>query len=252
MLNDKLAPFVTVAKRNYPELNEKDALEKLRSDLYDPKERLKTFLGRINKEKGMSDSDAIKIISLTKQLVIYRQEEILYPVVLFYCDWVLSTKVSESYATYLMLSQITDVFLSDNGINKVNIPLRVSELLSIKKFRSQLMKLYASEGLPLFIFTDIRNWRGFMGFILKEIVGKVVEFPPDIENRNDYAAKIYKEMKVKAESHKMLMARKLWLSNNVKGKKKGEVYWFVETKPRVMITGRLLFTELEEDFDRNK
>jgi hypothetical protein len=87
---------------------------------------------------------------------------------------------------------------------------------------------------------------------LKEIVGKVVEFPPDIENRNDYAAKIYKEMKVKAESHKMLMARKLWLSNNVKGKKKGEVYWFVETKPRVMITGRLLFTELEEDFDRNK
>ena len=249
ILNSKLDPFITVAKRNYPELNKQAALEKLRSDLYNPKERLKSFLERVNKEECMSDSDATKLISMTKQLITYRQEEILCPVVLFYCDWVLSIKVSGSYATCLILSQITDVFLSDNGINKVDIPLQVSELLSIKKFQKQLITLYASESLPTFIFTDSRNWKGFMGFILKEIVGKVIEFPPDIENRNDYPAKIYKDMKVKADTHEWLMARKLWLSDNVKGKKEGAVYWFVETNPRVVINGRLRFTELEEDFN---
>jgi len=250
-IDNKLAPFISLAQKKYPNMSEKNALDELRAELYNPKARIMAFLDRITSAKGMSDSDAIKLISLTKQLITFNGEELEYPIALFYCDWILSTGISDSSTSYFMLSKITDVFLSDDGINKVNIPIEVSRLISIKKFRNQLLKQYVSEGLSTTLFDNIDNWKGFMNLILKEIVGKVIEFPSDIESRNNYAGKIYKEMKDKATSHEVRMARKLWLSDNVDNKPKGDVWWYVETKPRVMISGRLYMLERKEDFSNN-
>lgn len=247
-LSTKLDPFIDVARSNYPDLSEHDALEELRLQLYHPRDRLRDLIDRIIKEGGMSDGDAVKLVSLTKQLIEHEKQNLLFPVVLFYCDWVLSPGMTKSSSTYLMLSQITDVFLSDNGLTKVDVPLNVSKLISIQKFRGQLLGLYSSHKISTILFTNYENWKALMNLLLKEIVGKTIEFPPDVENSEDSAGVVYREMKKRAAHHEMLMARKLWLSDNVEGNRKGDVYWFVETKPRVMICGRLFMVEEEKDF----
>jgi hypothetical protein len=244
-----------VAKSKYPKLDEKDALEKLRLDLYHPRDKLKDLTERILKEGGMSDSDGIKLFSLTKQLIEYENTQIQYSILHFYCDWMLSPKIDKSNTAFLMLSKITDVMLSDDGTKGVDIPLEVSKLLSIKKFRSQLLSLYASHNIPTKLFTHFDNWKGIMSLVLKEIVGKVIEFPSDVESREDYVGMIYKEMKQKATTpervREMLIARKLWLSDNVEKMKKGDIYWFIQTKPNVVISGRLLLLEGDKDFTMN-
>jgi hypothetical protein len=148
-----------------------------------------------------------------------------------------------------MLSKITDVFLNDDGTKKIDIPRMVTELISIKHLRKEFIDLYDSTGLNKFLFEGFRNWRGFMGQILKEICHKPIVFPDDIqEKRNKKAKKIYDEMIEKAGGREMLIARKLWLSDEVEGERKGDVYWCVQSTPKSQIRSRLLFEEEKTDF----
>jgi len=147
-----------------------------------------------------------------------------------------------------MLDSITDVFLSDNGTKKVNIPYEVTKLISFEKLRLQFIELFKGEGLRTLLFEHIDNWKGVGGKIIKEIIDKPVKFPEykKVQN-NKTALKIYQSMQRKAGHRPMLLATKLWLSDSEEGKE-GQVYWLVETHPQVRICGRLLFIDNLEDF----
>ncbi|MCE5319174.1 MAG: hypothetical protein LLG04_17655 [Parachlamydia sp.] len=196
----------------------------------------------------MSDGDAVKILSLTRQLMEQTKRKDSYSILNFYCNWCFHTSISSSNVCYRMLLSITDVFLSDDGSKRVNIPLEVSNLLSLKELRAQFKDLYQTDKLPTFLFDYLSNWRGFTRQILKEIIHKPISFLSDKEiAKNKTASKIKSELLSKAGNRPMMMAHKLWLSDT-DGGKKGEVWWFVETMPNVRICGQLGFTESVKDF----
>jgi hypothetical protein len=216
--------------------------------MYNVRENLAAFLERIKSVGGMSDGDAVKVISLTRQLIEKTKRQGKYSVLNFYCNWCFHSSISGSNVCYRMLSSITDVFLSENGSKRVDIPLEVSKLLSIKDLRAQFRNLYQTEKLPTFLFDYLSNWRGFASQILKEIIHKPINFPDDKDiAKNKTASKIKSEILNKAGDRPMLMAQRLWLSDT-EGEKKGEVWWFVETSPNVRICGKLAFTESVQDF----
>ena len=216
--------------------------------MYDVRENLAAFLKRVMSEGGMSDGDAVKILSLTRQLMEKTKRKDKYSILNFYCNWCFHTSISSSNVCYRMLLSITDVFLSDDGRKSVNIPLEVSNLLSLKELRAQFKDLYQTDKLPNFLFDYLSNWRGFTRQILKEIIHKPISFPSDKEiAKNKTASKIKSELLSKAGNRPMMMAQKLWLSDT-DGGKKGEVWWFVETMPNVRICGQLGFTESVKDF----
>ena len=217
--------------------------------MYCTEKRLKDLLSNIVNEGRMSDSDALKLVSLTRQLLEEKEEKSKYLTLNFYCNWCLHTKITQLETCYSMLSRITDVFLSDDGSKKVDITRLVSELISIKQLRMEFIGLYSSSGLPRFLFEGYRNWRGFMGQIIKEVRNKPIGFPEKIEKyHNKKANRIYREMLEKAKGRELMVARKLSLSDEIEDKKKGDVYWIVETGKRVRIVGRLLFGESKTDF----
>ena len=58
-------------------------------------------------------------------------------------------------------------------------------------------------------------------------------------------------LKTPQRVREMLIARKLWLSNDVEKMKKGDVYWLVQTTPQTIIVGRLRMVEGDKDFTVN-
>lgn len=218
--------------------------------MYDPRAEIEELLDRIANEGGLSDSDAVKIMSRTRQLLEIRKNQNDYPILNLYCNWCFHPTLSGSSTCYKILERITDIFIGDDGSNPMDIPRKISGIISMKELRSQFIALYCSERVPTYLFDYRSNWKGFAGQILKEIIFKTIEFPQGkLLSKNRVASKIYSSLITKAGHRPLLLARKLWLSDKEKGKE-GQVYWFVETMPNVRITGRLLFTEIETDFKR--
>jgi hypothetical protein len=206
------------------------------------------FLQHVASVGGMSDGDVVKLIKLTRQLLEKKRLKHKYSVLNFYCNWCFHVAISGSTTPCRMLDAITDVFISDDGSKRVDIPQEVSQILSLAKLRSDFVQLYRDEGLPIFLFDDFDNWWNFVSQLLKEIMHKPIQFPegPALD-RNKQAKQIADGLAAKAGDRPAFIAKSLWLSDTEEGKK-GEVWWLVETVPQVRICGRLMFTERLEDF----
>lgn len=211
-------------------------------------QNLKEFLTWIASSENMSESDIIKIMSLTRQLIEIRNEQEKFKILNFYCNWCFHSKLTKSKFCYRMLDSITDVFLRHDKSDPGKIVSEVGMLISLKDLRLQFIRIYKEEKLPTFLFDFLSNWGFFATQLLKEISHKRVQFPEGNQLEKNRGAKtIYNNLFNKAGHRPMLMARKLWITEGDPNDEKG-IYWNVETKPKVILRGRLIFTENPEDF----
>jgi hypothetical protein len=217
--------------------------------MYHPEEELRNLLSFIENEQRTSDSDTLRLVSLTRQLIEKKHEQQKYKILNFYCNWCLHTNLSKLETGYRMLLGITEVIVFHGDATKNNIPRMISEVISFKRLREEFLGLYASYDLPRFLFEGYRNWKGFLGQIVKEIHNKPIGFPDEMpKSCSKTANKIYEQMLEITKGDELNMARKLYLSDQVEGKPKGEVWWIVQTAPRVRITGKLQLYERKADF----
>ena len=141
---------------------------------------LRTHLLRVADEGGMSDGDAVRVMSLTRQVIEGSNLQSSHGLLNFYCNWCLHTELTRSTVCWEMLDRVTDVFLSDNGTHPVDISQRVSEIFSLTRLRREALDLYTTRDLPVFLFSSMSNWRGFGSQLLKEITHKPIGFPADL------------------------------------------------------------------------
>lgn len=211
--------------------------------MYEPKLQIGVFLQRIWDSGGMSDSDALHLMVLTRELIEYGKQKGIYPILNFYCNWCLHTGLSGSMTCYRMLESITDVLLSEPP----DIIAQISKHISLPELRKQIVTLYKSEGFPTFLFVSFHNWRHLCGPIIKRVLQKPIEFPNDPEHWKKSVKKIYTAMERKSAGRRGLMATRLWLSANLPNYE-GEVWWCVQTDEHTQIRGALRFMESRQAF----
>lgn len=129
----------------------------------DPQIRLEEHLGRIDSRGSMSDGDALRALALVRQLMEHHSLQSQYPLLNFFCNWVLHTELSDSRVCYRMLEQITDLFLTEGERPGADIVGGVSKVLSVGVLRAQLRELLVRFSLSTSLTDSFHNWNGFSG-----------------------------------------------------------------------------------------
>jgi hypothetical protein len=216
---------------------------------YNPRERI---CERINDSDGFDGDSVLAFMKEVRELIELKKTKSEYPLLNFYCNWCVHPELSDSNTIYNILEEISEIFLSEKEAGP-SFVAQVNHLLSMEELRRQMLVLLGSENIPDFWFSIPDNWQGFRQRLLANIVQKPIQFPPGtaeyakklkkglkVPERYRKAAQVYCRIKKKASG---LMATRLHLDDRVKGKKKGDVYWVVETIPQRYIMSRLLFRD---------
>ena len=252
-LKDFLEPVISRAVENYPGLTEREVHGKLAS-LYSPRERLSGLLARVKGENLMADSDVVRILVLSKQLIEFRQERDLYPVLHFWCEWCLSLSPSQSYTCARMLTEMTRVLLRDEK----DFPQQMCDLVGMEKLRAQFIRLFESERLPTFTFTSYRLWKWTATVMIKDVLNKPIEVPSEFATMDNPIGRLYADVcqetkKQHPDNWTWWFVTKLWLADdaapNQAATQDQKVSLVVQTSPRVRMVTDLVTQYRTDAFD---
>ncbi|MBI5778751.1 MAG: hypothetical protein HZA49_04785 [Planctomycetes bacterium] len=209
------------------------------------KDDVKDLLSQILNQQKLTYSDLVNLITKTRLLIEGENLRNEYQTLNFYCDWCLHTVISRSAKGYKILEQIADIFLDDARVDKkTHTNTRMCEVVSLKELRQEFISLYTQYGIPVFLFTDKQRWKGFCGMLLKELMHKPIEFQP-MSKMSKEAKKIYDSIMNKTKGTNLAPCKFV-----ISGDINHGVFWNVTliSKPNVLVSGPLLFTETDKDF----
>jgi len=244
-----LEPIICRTIQNYPG-EAREIKDRWANEAYSPQLKIAELMNQCLQTKMMSRSDITRMIVLTKQLIEFKQEIDLYPVLHFWCNWYLSAYPSQSYTSALMLKRATEIMTRDEK----DFPDQLCDLAGLKKLHDQFEKLYEAEGFSLVMFSYVENWHALTSQLLREVLGKPIEMPDNIDSNNDDPIlKLHREAREIAktrggEKWEFHFIRKMRLvddkAKETKGKE-GEIFLEFQSKPNVTF-----ITELEPKYDK--
>ena len=127
---------------------------------------------------------------LFAQIRIVLEEERLkekYPHLNLYCNWMLHPRLSTSATCFQILERLTDLFLKavSIGYKENEIHERITEIISIPKFRQETIQFLKEHSLPIAAFTIDQNWAGTFSIVAQILIDRPLAFPePDKISNN--------------------------------------------------------------------
>ena len=205
------------------------------------------FLDSIQKDERIGLSDVMYIMSLSRQSLEENNKKKEYPILNFYCNWCVHSKLTGSVSAFETLKTLTDALLDKS--EKQDEIRRISDAFSLDELRSQIFNFHKYLNIKTFLFDDFRNWKNFRKLLLKDLEHKPIEIKKNCEPKKENTPqfKILKAMKQKAQNRPLGYVNKTWISylprNNAMYVKMNCFFWNINTSAGISVNGPIIFSE---------
>lgn len=133
-------------------------------------------LNSLLSKSPLHSSDIINILSQIRVLFDEHTLQNKYQALNLYCNWTFHYKISHSIVCYRILEQLTDILMQhDEG--KPEVITEVTNVLLTQELRQDFIKFCSHFKLPTIHFTEQSNWTGIWGLIIRNLIGRPLEFP---------------------------------------------------------------------------
>lgn len=118
-LLDQQGPLLRAVRSRFAKLKDGQALDLAAAKFFDPRTELKRVEELLTEKGTLSRYDVLKIMILINQVLDLQEDQLVYPVLSFYCDWCLTpTGGSEEMATRMLLrlneqGSLTSISMND-------------------------------------------------------------------------------------------------------------------------------------------
>ncbi len=249
-----LAPYEDAVALQYPGYLSED--KSICGDLYnflDPKQLLREVILQMN-GRIPEDKDAWKLAMLTTDLIEKRREQSKYPILYFYCQWLIDETPFKSYTGNLILMKITESVhnASETKDSKAtnDTIIGVSKLLAFHQCREEWIRLFRSCGLPDDIFVSFDNWHSFGSVYLRQLLDKPVQIDELLVKESKTLSVRYLDSEYRAGTKKLFkIASELRLVRNEgKDYPANAILWMVKMREKgpVSMGGQLLILKSDD------
>lgn len=135
-----------------------------------PEERLKDIINKIQREGKADDSRVVHLVVRTRKLIEARGLKKKFPLINFFCNWVVHPKIDRSPEGWWILKQITDILIQNAQSEDMRTIIEgVSNTLAPKRLRNEFIELYKDHGLLTYFFDIDENWESFYNMLITEV-----------------------------------------------------------------------------------
>jgi hypothetical protein len=154
--------------------------------------RINEWFRRLEQTNGrMTREDVCFLMVQTRHLIEAARRPEQYRVADFYADWTVHSALDRSHVCFEILRDITRALAENFNPTRPDITREISRIIGFPQLRSELMKLFSDNGLPIIVFDYRKNWKNFVEFLLWFLAGQPISFP---ENPSGRAKKIRDEI----------------------------------------------------------
>ena len=139
----------------------------------------------------MAREDACFLMVQVRHLIEGSETPDNYRVAEFYATWTVHTELDRSIVCLEILRDITCVLAANFNPTSPDLTSQISQVIGFPRLRSELVKLFIENKLPLVIFEHWENWKNFVGFLIWHVIGQPIGFPERLTGR---AKTIHAEM----------------------------------------------------------
>lgn len=131
------------------------------------KKYLVSKLNQLLTRPNIKECEVLCILVNTRKILEYQKnnrDELILPLLKFYCDWVLHIKIDKSSGAKKIVKKldnaVNDYF--NNRENDDSLPIQITKIISFKKFKKELSDFLLKFNLPNKIIKDNKIWKNFI------------------------------------------------------------------------------------------
>jgi hypothetical protein len=175
---------------------------------FDPVERLRTQLGRMNAQFSQADvTNAMRMIRLV--LDVQMNAAVSYPYLRLYCDWLLHTEIDRQRVVITILDQMNEA-LNKYDKDADGAVAAASHAMGFAALRSEIKSLFAANSIQaVFLLDSFANWNKFVTNILEDLCQRPIRLPAEGKKTQEAIARMIERAKQKDRDNWM---RAAWIT----------------------------------------
>jgi len=204
--------------------------------------RIDQWFYRLEQTNGrMTREDVCFLMVQTRHLIEVASTPERYRVAAFYADWTVHSALDRSPVCFDVLKDITCTLAENSNPTRPDITREISRIIGFPQLRSEFMKLFRANRLPIILFDYRENWKNFVEFLLWFLAGQPVSFP---ENPTGKAKKIRDEILALPRPYNILV-ESLAIVNH-----QGVYHWLLDVSgdKKIRMMGQVEIAEAKESF----